>query len=370
MTISIRKKKTTKGYHVYLDYNTPHHRYEFLKLYLLDEKILDRKLTAEEKNRNKETEKKVQAIWRQRMDQQQNEVLKLYGIDHRKKLQTTFLEYFDRVMKERENTSDSNLGNWSSAKKQLVHFIGDKVVKFTDVDRTFLNDFRQYLLTNHNKNGRTLARNTALSYFTKLRVVIKQAVEEKYFHENPLRRVKSITPEDSKREFLSIDELKILKNTGCEDRILKRAFLFSCFTGMRFSDVKKLRWEDVRYSDESGHFIRYRQQKTGGEVLIYVSEEALQFLGEKREGTNPFDGLIYSAWKNQQLRNWFHLAGIHRKVSFHCARHSYATNLLNSGTDITIVSNLLGHKNLKTTQIYAKVINIKKKEAVTKISLL
>jgi len=180
-------------------------------------------------------------------------------------------------------------------------------------------------------------------------------------------------------EFLSIDELKILKNTGCEDRILKRAFLFNCFTGMRFSDVKKLRWEDVRYSDESGHFIRYRQQKTGGEyrqqktggeVLIYVSEEALQFLGEKREGTNPFDGLTYSAWKNQQLRNWFHLAGIHRKVSFHCARHSYATNLLNSGTDITIVSNLLGHKNLKTTQIYAKVINIKKKEAVSRISLL
>ncbi len=370
MTISIRKKKTKKGYHVYFDYNTPHNRYEFLKLYILDEKILSRKLTLEEKDRNKETEKRVQAIWRQKMDQQQNDVLRLYGIDHRKKLQTTFLEYFDKIMRERDNTSESNLGNWNSSKKQLVHFVGDKIVKFTDVDKEFLNAFKKYLLTNPNANGRTLARNTALSYFTKVRVVIKHAVEERYFHENPLRRVKNITPEETKREFLSIDELKKLKNTECEDPILKRAFLFSCFTGMRFSDVKKMQWDNIQYSEESGYFIRYRQQKTGGEVLIYVSEEALQFLGDKKSGIEPFTGLIYSAWKNQQLRNWCHMAGIHRKVQFHCARHSYATNLLNSGTDITVVSNLLGHKNLKTTQIYAKVINVKKKEAVRRISLL
>jgi len=370
MTISIRRKKSKKGYHVYLDYNTPQNRYEFLKLYLLDEKILGRKLTVEEKNRNRETDKKVQAIWRQKMDQQQNDVLKLYGIDHRHKLQMTFLEYFDKIMKERERTSSSNLGNWNSAKKHLVQFMGDKVIRFTDIDKAFLNDFKKYLLTNRNKNGRTLARNTALSYFTKLRVVIKQAVEDRYFHENPLLRVKNIYPEESKREFLTITELKKLKDTPCEDRILKRAFLFSCFTGMRFSDVKKLRWEDIRYSEESGHFIRYRQQKTGGEVLIYVSEEALQFLGDKSAGKNPFDGLIYSAWKNQQLRNWCNSAGVHRKITYHCSRHSFCTNLLNAGTDITVVSNLVGHKNLKTTQIYAKVVNVRKKEAVNRISLL
>ena len=371
MRISIRKKKTNKGWSIFLDYNTPHNRYEFLKLYLFDEVALGRKLTPEERNFNRETEIKAQAIRMKRLTDSQNGILRQYGLEVKKRTEQTLLGYFDMVMREREDTSNSNIGNWNSAKKHLVHFIGDKVVRFTDVDIELLNRFKQHLLTTRNENGRQLARNTALSYFTKLRIVIRHAVEEKYLMENPLRKIKNISPEESKREFLTIDEMKRLRDANCADPTLKRAFMFSCFTGMRFSDIKKLVWEDVQNAEDCGHFVRYRQKKTGGEVFIYLSGEACQFLGNKKEGEYlPFKGLSYSAFKNRQLRDWMLKADVVRKISFHCARHSFATLQLNAGTDITVVSNLLGHKNLKTTQIYAKVMNIRKKEAVNRISLL
>jgi len=370
MRISIRKKRTKVGWSIFLDYNTPSNRYEFLKLYLLDEAILGRKLTSEEKNFNRETTIKVEAIRLKRLTESQNGILRQYGLEVKKKTGQTLLSYFDKVMREREDTSDSNMGGWFSLKKHLVNFIGNKVVRFVDVDMEFLNRFRRYLLTQRNENGRRLARNSALSYFTKLRIVIRHAVDDKYLLENPLKNAKTITAEETKREFLTIDELKRLRDTDCADNILKRAFMFSCFSGMRFSDIKKLTWGDIQHSEDSGYFIRYRQMKTGGEVFIYISDEAYQILGIKGSSEQrPFEGLYYSAYKNQLLRDWMVSAGIQRKVTFHSGRHSFATLQLNAGTDITVVSNLLGHKNLKTTQIYAKVMNVRKKEAVNRISL-
>lgn len=176
--------------------------------------MLGRKLTPAEKNFNRETQIKAEAIRLKRLTDSQNGILRQYGLEIKKRTQQTFLSYFDKVMRDREDSSSSNLGNWNSAKRHLVHFIGDKVVRFTDVDIAFLNRFRQYLLTHKGKNGRQLARNSALSYFTKIRIVIRQAVEEKYLMENPLKKIKNISPEESKREFLSIDELKRLRDTA------------------------------------------------------------------------------------------------------------------------------------------------------------
>lgn len=146
MRISLRKRETTEGYSLYIDYNTKEYRYEFLKLYLFDQKILGRKLTAQEKNANKETMIAAEAIVGQKMEQYRNGVLKLYGISVKKKRQEKFLDYFDKVMGERENTSSSNMGNWKSARKHLVAFIGDRKIDFSDIDHEFLEGFKSYLL--------------------------------------------------------------------------------------------------------------------------------------------------------------------------------------------------------------------------------
>jgi integrase len=119
-----------------------------------------------------------------------------------------------------------------------------------------------------------------------------------------------------------------------------------------------------------GYYIRFRQKKTKGVETLPISEQAYSLLGEQGENPNKiFEGLNYSTWSNLKLQQWVMKAGISKTITFHCARHTYATLQLTMGTDIYTVSKLLGHKELRTTQIYAKVIDDKKKDAANRIKL-
>ncbi len=139
---------------------------------------------------------------------------------------------------------------------------------------------------------------------------------------------------------------------------------------MRWSDVQKMTWSEVQFSNEIGHYIRFRQKKTKGAETQPISEQAFELLGERTiPDERVFVGLKYSAWHNLKLQQWVMKAGISKTITFHCARHTYATLQLTLGTDIYTVSKLLGHKDLKTTQIYAKIIDERKKEAANKIKL-
>ncbi len=370
MKITIRQKKTKKGIHLYLDFNTPVNRYEFLGLYLRTEESIGGKLQSEDKIYNKELLRSAEQIKLKRMEEENNGTLREYGIEVKKKRKESFLEYFDSKMDERRESSNNNYNNWRSAKKHLVNYIGDRSVSFRDVTEKWLDGFKQHLLKSTNHNGKTLACNSALSYFTKIRVVIKEAIEEKYFHSNPLRKIDNIPAEETHRGFLTTDEVKKLAKTECELPILKKAFLFACLTGMRISDILNLKWGDIQHSQDTGHFIRFRQIKTKGEVFLFISQEAYGLLGQQREpDVKVFLGLCYHAWNNQKLKQWFFSAGIYRKLTFHSSRHTFATLQLNAGTDIAVVSNLLGHKHLSTTQRYTKIVNKSKKEAVNRITL-
>lgn len=119
-----------------------------------------------------------------------------------------------------------------------------------------------------------------------------------------------------------------------------------------------------------GYYIRFRQKKTKGAETLPISEQAFGLLGERQgQDERVFIGLKYSAWHNLKLQQWVMRAGISKTITFHCARHTYATLQLTAGTDIYTVSKLLGHRELKTTQVYAKIIDEKKKEAANKIKL-
>lgn len=179
-----------------------------------------------------------------------------------------------------------------------------------------------------------------------------------------------IKPGEPEREFLTYEELQAVAKAECEIPLLKTAFLFSAMTGLRWSDVQKLVWSEVQHSKEVGYYIRFRQKKTKGAETLPTSEQAFGLLGERG---NPEDrvfiGLKYSAWHNLKLQQWVMRGGVTKTITFHCARHAYATLQLTLGTDIYTVSKLLGHKDLKTTQIYAKIIDDKKKVAANKIVL-
>ena len=139
---------------------------------------------------------------------------------------------------------------------------------------------------------------------------------------------------------------------------------------MRFSDIKNLVWSELEYIKGNGYFIKFKQQKTKGVEVMPISEQAYSLMGERNEPTNKvFEGLTYSAYENKHLYQWIGAAGITKNITFHCFRHTFATLQLSMGTDIYTVSKMLGHRELKTTQIYAKIIDQTKREAANKIQL-
>jgi len=152
--------------------------------------------------------------------------------------------------------------------------------------------------------------------------------------------------------------------------LLKRAALFSALTGLRHSDIKKMKWSELEFVARKGYLLNFDQQKTKGVEVLPISEQAYSLLGEPGEPTaQVFDGLKYSAYQNKHLFQWIGAAGITKDITFHSFRHTYATLQLHSGTDIYTVSKMLGHKDLKTTQIYAKIVDEAKLEASNKITL-
>lgn len=183
-------------------------------------------------------------------------------------------------------------------------------------------------------------------------------------------RVKGVVQENTQREFLTMEELKVLFNSYCTDPLLKRASIFSALTGLRWSDVIKVTWKEVQYSQKDGYFLRYTQQKTQAVETLPIQEQACDQLGKRGEADERiFKGLKYSAYNNIKMAKWVWGAGIQKNITFHCFRHTYATLQLTMGTDIYTVSKTLGHKNLTTTEIYGKIIDKKKIEAANKIKL-
>lgn len=154
-----------------------------------------------------------------------------------------------------------------------------------------------------------------------------------------------------------------MATANCKYQIIKNAFLFSCLTGLRWSDINKMIWSEVR-DEDTGSRIIFRQKKTDGLEYLYISEQARELLGSREhESDRVFTGLKYGAHFNAEILRWCMRAGITKHITFHSARHTNAVLLLENGADIYTVSKRLGHKELRTTEIYAKIIDTKMKEA-------
>ena len=183
-------------------------------------------------------------------------------------------------------------------------------------------------------------------------------------------KISPIKAEETQRKFLTIEEAKSLYKTDCSLPVLKQAALFSIFTGLRFSDIKKMTWGEIEFIAGNGYFIHFRQEKTEDFEVMPIPEQAFALLGERKEPTTKvFQDLSYSDWTNRILAKWLNNAGITKDVTFHSFRHTYATLQLSKGTSLFTVSKMLGHRDIKTTQIYAKIIDQTKREATNKIML-
>ena len=342
-------------------------RREFLGMYLFDKakKPID-------KQHNKETLQLAEQI-RQKKENHLNkpEIYTGYELEQKriKELgEQNFVAYFKTLADKRKA---SNHDNWVSAYNYLETFTKGNL-KFADLNEKFCNEFKEYLLTtkSNRSSKTTLAQNSAVSYYNKLKATLKQAYKDGYLITDLNAKIEPIKQAETRRNFLTIEELNSLVKTECNNPLLKRAALFSALTGLRFSDIKNLVWGELEYIEGNGYFIQFKQQKTKGVEVLPISEQAYSLLGERKEPTDKvFEGLTYSAYENKHLYQWIGAAGITKDITFHCFRHTFATLQLSKGTDIYTVSKMLGHRELKTTQIYAKIIDQTKREAADKIQL-
>jgi integrase len=332
--------------------------YEYLNLYL----IYNPK-TPIDKQHNKDTLQLAESIKAKRELEIKNG---LYGFSSEFKQSTNFIDYFKEQMEKRKQ-SLGNYGNWDSALKHLIKFAGTKV-SFRDVDHNFCENFRDYLKYKAKKSsGQPLSSLSVSSYFNKFRACLKEAVKKKIILSNPAIDVSNPKIIENQREYLTFDELKAIVKADCRFDVLKRAFLFSCLTGLRWSDIQNLKWSELQNTG-SGWRITFHQQKTKGLQYLDISEQARGYLGEMgNPNDRVFIGLKYSSFMNLELSKWMMRAGITKNITFHCARHTFAVLQLTLGTEIFTLSKLLGHSELKTTQVYAKIIDEKKREAVNKI---
>lgn len=282
-----------------------------------------------------------------------------------------FIAYFRDLAKDKK---ESNYNNWMSALKHLQDYTKKSdnatIKRFCDIDLLWCERFRDYLLNvrTHRSDKVVLSNNTAAAYFLKFKIALKTAFKYGYLSKNINEDLKGIKEKETRREFLSLDELKRLVETPCTNPVLKRAALFSALTGLRHSDIRKMKWGEIEEKD--GKFtLKYTIQKTNKYDELPISEQAMQLCGERCKPDDlVFEGLVYSAYANKALAQWLGAAGITRDVTFHTSRHTFATMMLTLGADLYTVSKLLGHADVKMTQVYAKIINKKKDEAVNLVN--
>ena len=337
MSVKLRRRKLANGkVSLYLDiYHNGKRQYEFLKLYL----------DPKDRKGNKETLQLAENIRAKR----QLEIQSLsYGAVPQFKRRANFVAYFAQLAEKKNK-------NWGQALKYLNAYTSGQV-SFASITEQWLEAFRDHLL-----NDTGLSQSSARLYFAKVRAALRQAFKDKIINSNPAERVKQIAPVESVRTYLTIEELRQLAATPIKHDYIKRAFLFSCYTGLRLGDVRGLEWGQI-----TNDGIQFRQQKTNGVEYLPLSDQARRLIGEPGDA----EKLVFPEFHASNatiattLKDWYRDAGLKKHVTFHTARHTFATLAITNGVDLYTVSKLLGHKSIQVTQIYAKIIDEKKRQAI------
>lgn len=345
MSVKLREKKLKNGkVSLYLDiYDRGKREYEFLNI-SFSPKDKNKKVyleIAETKRSNKEVEL----------------LSSQHGIKTRSMKQIDFFQYFE---------SKSTYHVHTTALKHWKDFIKEKYdrdnLPIQNISKNLIEEFLEYLRS-------IIGPNTVHTYFSATRAMLNHALKEDIIIKNPTKYVKSKHIE-VKKVFLTEDELNKLAETDCPKKDhVKKAFLFACNTGLRYSDIIALKWENIKNGT-----MQISQRKTKEFMYIPLNQNAKKIMELIRSEENDSE-FVFQLFKtlyqnNDTLRCWAKKAKIEKHISFHTSRHTYATWMLSKGTDIYTVSKLLGHKNLRTTEVYAKIIDETKVNAVNKLTEL
>lgn len=343
MSIKLRFKELKNNRKsLYLDlYFQKKHQYKFLNCY-----IYSTPRTKEERTHNKE----VLAFAQSHISQLQVELYNNNELFFTPSQQNNTLNEYIQELKESKSSKQSQ-SNLSSLQ---YHLISSKLFEsIEDIHHSSINKFSHYLQN-------SVSPNSAKTYFTLFLHLVRFLQSKKLLQSVDLKKVKKLTGEETQRTFLSETELQLLSKTSCPNEEVKRAFLFSCLCGLRLSDIKTLSSKNIDLENNS---IVLRNKKTSSIQYIPLTESMKVFID-----TSNYSDLLFAlpdtSNVERNLEKWALTANLGKKLTFHVARHTFATLLLTKNIDIYTISKLLNHKDLKTTQIYASLVDEKKINAL------
>jgi integrase len=269
------------------------------------------------------------------------------------KLRINVIDYFKTIAHKK------NQKPYLNTLAHLKRFLGAKKWIFNEVTENDIQNFQTYL--------RTIVSDTSVhTYMSVLKAAFNLAQKERKLQadKNPFAAFDIVKRSHSQREYLTLEELRTLSIADCDDTETKRGFLFSCYTGLRLSDVRALTWKNVQ-----NNRIEIRMKKTDEAMYLDLNDTAKDLLGKR--GKAALDSLVFTLPEEKRLGRvllrWAKNAGLVKHLTFHVGRHTFATLLLTHGTDIYTASKLLGHKDVKVTQMYAKIVDEKKKAAINSL---
>jgi integrase len=365
--VTIRRKSISKARQtLFLDHYPPIYnpytgklqRTEYLKLY-----TFDKPANKAERLHNKETLNLVEFIRAGRQIDIQN---RRFGFLSDAVRDSKFIAFF-RAFIAKKQKSDSD--NYAMSLRYFIAFAGENV-KLSELNDYLCEDYKNFLLGGPgiSRRGSAITRNTAVNYFAKFRSVIKDVFQKGLINEDLYKMVLPIKPKETHRDRLEIEEFQRLASTPSSSDLMKRAALFSGLTGLRFSDVQSLTYSEVK-GVPGKYYLQYIQEKTNGAEVLPISDQAVELIGKLG---NP-DRLVFDNLKYSNLKpffvTWLSKARISKNITFHSFRHTYATLHIEYGTDIYTLSKMLGHKSLKSTQVYAKIVDKKKTDAARRIRI-
>jgi integrase len=364
----LRKKKLRNGKEsLYIDYYPPvwnpqtkkYTRREFLDLHLYANPV-----TSLEKQENRLYMEMAEKIYLKRM---KTLVLEENGLFNKDALNSDFFIYATNFIRGKQKANVDTV-HYETAIKYLKKWVGEHL-KFRHIDEKFLQKYKEYLLTTNTLKSKSLKlnQNSAASYYDKFALIIQSAFLDKYLTEDYTLRVPRISNVETFRQIIDDEELKLLLDHPIDDDIVFRSSIFALLTGFRFSAIKILKWNDFHFSNSlNAWYVYFVDPKPERSFKHYISHQSLNILGKKGEGDKlVFPDLNYHRVRSK-LKEWFNNVGIKNKAKFHNWRHKYATDLIEKGEDIYIVSKMLNHKHVKTTQIYAKVPDTNRAKAAGK----
>lgn len=284
-----------------------------------------------------------------------------------------FIAYFDdAIYRLHPNSSRNTLGNWKLTLNYLKEFNSNRPLPFKNLNMEFCNEFRSYILSRPARRpgfDGTISQAAAATFFSIFKAALKQAFVEDYLRVNLGALAKGIKAPNAKRETLDKEELRRLASTPCSNPWVKRAALFTAFTGLRHSDVMQITWGQFKKTP-SGWRLDFDQEKTNVPNYLPISDQTFTLCGEPGKPTDyVFKKCPEINNTNKIIHKWVAAAGIERRITYHCFRHTFATLLLQQGTDLMTIKSMLGHTRVTTTEIYAHIVDESKNKAANAIRI-